>query len=62
MGYHSARETTPRFKKNIFKLACRHFVPKVKDLYPNVTIIWKAPAAMVRTVHNMTSYIFLVKM
>jgi hypothetical protein len=28
---------------------CRRFVLKVQDRYPNVTVIWKSPAAMVRT-------------
>jgi hypothetical protein len=28
---------------------CRRFVLKVQALYPNVTVMWKAPAAMVRT-------------
>jgi hypothetical protein len=28
---------------------CRRFVLKVQDLYPKVTVIWKAPAAMVST-------------
>jgi hypothetical protein len=28
---------------------CRRFVLKVQDLYPNATVIWKAPAAVVRT-------------
>jgi hypothetical protein len=29
--------------------ACRRFVLQVQALYPNVTVMWKAPAAMVRT-------------
>jgi hypothetical protein len=28
---------------------CRRFVLKVQDRYPNVTVIWKSPAAIVRT-------------
>jgi hypothetical protein len=28
---------------------CRRFVLKVRALYPDVTVMWKAPAAMVRT-------------
>jgi hypothetical protein len=28
---------------------CRRFVTKVKALYPNVTVFWKGPAALVRT-------------
>jgi hypothetical protein len=40
---------------------CRRFVRKVQDRYPNVTVIWKAPAAIVSTV-QIISYLFLVKM
>jgi hypothetical protein len=40
---------------------CRRFVLKVQDRYPNVTVIWKAPSAIVRTV-RMISCLFLLEM
>jgi hypothetical protein len=33
---------------------CRRFVLKVQDLYPNVTVFWKAPAAIVRTIDSLS--------
>jgi hypothetical protein len=40
--------------------ACRRFVLKVQDIYPKVTVIWKAPAALVRT-DDLLYCIFVVK-
>jgi hypothetical protein len=42
----NATRTRPEFSDHLD--TCRRFVIKVKALYPNVTVIWKAPAAMVR--------------
>jgi hypothetical protein len=41
-----ATRTRPEFSDHLD--ACRRFVLKVQALYPNVTVMWKAPAAMVR--------------
>jgi hypothetical protein len=41
------KEIRPDFSDHLD--TCRRFVLKVQDLYPNVTVIWKAPAAIVRT-------------
>jgi hypothetical protein len=38
---------------------CRRFVLSVQDRYPNVTVIWKAPAAIVRT-DDFPCYFFCV--
>jgi hypothetical protein len=43
----NATRTRPQFSDHLE--TCRRFVLKVQALYPNVTVMWKAPAAMVRT-------------
>jgi hypothetical protein len=44
----NATRARPEFSDHLD--TCRRFVLKVQALYPNVTVMWKAPAAMVRTV------------
>jgi hypothetical protein len=41
------KEILPDFSEHLD--TCRRFVLTVQDRYPNVTVIWKAPAAIVRT-------------
>jgi hypothetical protein len=55
----NATITRPEFSDHLD--TCRRFVIKVQALYPNVTVMWKAPAAMVRTV-RLIVLLFRVRM